>query len=149
MHTKDPHKPQILNQPVITHVSLHFLPSVGLILREDLSNALMGKWPTDKPTRVKPQSKSPFADRGQLYKFKHKCPTASDLEKRFTVNGGYNVQHRVGISISWSFEWTVPLLQMLTPSPNKLSYCSYVYDNHVYESSIYANVHILNITSQQ
>lgn len=98
----------------------------------------MGKWPTDKPTSVKPQ-KAPLLTEDSSTR-SNKCPTASDLEKRFTVNdGGYNVQHRVGISIYLSLEWTVPLLQMLTPSPNKLSYCSYVYDNHVYESSIYAN----------
>ncbi len=140
MHTKDPHKPQILNQPVITHVSLHFLPSVELILREDFSNAPMGKWPTDKPTSVKPQ-KAPLLT--------NKCPTASYLEKSFTVNdGGYNVKHRVGISIYLSLEWTVPLLQMLNQIPPPIS-LAIVYDNHVNESSIYANVHILNITKQQ
>lgn len=53
-------------------------------------------------------------------------------------DGGYNVQHRVGISINLSFEWTVPLLQILTPSPISLA----IVHNHVYESSIFTNVHI-------
>lgn len=63
--------------------------------------------------------------REQLYKVKCKSLTASDPEKRFTVNdGSYIVQYTVGISINLSLEWTVPQLQMLTPSPNELSYCS-------------------------
>jgi len=43
--------------------------------------------------------------------------TASDPEKRFTVNdGSYNVEYTVGISINLSLEWNRPP----TPDVNSL-----------------------------
>lgn len=97
-----------------------------------------GKRPTDKPTSVKcqkvPVQREIWA-REQLYKVKCKSLTVSDPEKRFTVNdGSYILQYTVGISINLSLEWTVPQLQMLTPSPNISSAIVY---NSFCESSKY------------